>query len=89
MKPTSRRQFARVLASAAAGLAASRAVAAESSARGTRKLLYVAAPGVRNYLEYGGHGILVFNIENGHRFVKRIPSAGVDAQGKPINVKGV
>lgn len=88
MKPTSRRQFASVLASAA-GLAASGALAAESSARGTRKLLYVAAPGVRNYLEYGGHGILVFNIENGHRFVKRIPSAGVDAQGKPINVKGV
>lgn len=89
MKPTSRRQFTRVLASAAAGLAASRAVAAESPARGLRKFLYVAVPGVRNYLEYGGHGILVFDIENGHRFVKRIPSAGVDGQGKPINVKGV
>lgn len=89
MKPTSRRQFTRVLASTAAGLAASSAVAAESPARGTRKFLYVAAPGVRNYLEYGGHGILVFDIEAGHKFVKRIPSAGVDAQGKPINVKGV
>ena len=89
MKPTSRRQFTRVLASAAAGLAASSAFAAESSARGTRKFLYVAGPGVRNYLEYGGHGILVFDIENGHRFVKRIPSAGVDEQGKPINVKGI
>lgn len=89
MKPTSRRQFTSVLASAAAGLAASGALAAESSARGTRKFLYVAAPGVRNYLEYGGHGILVFDLEDGHRFVKRIPSAGVDEQGKPINVKGV
>lgn len=57
--------------------------------RGTRKFLYVAVPGVRNYLEYGGHGILVFDMENSHRFVKRIPSAGVDEQGKPINVKGV
>lgn len=89
MKPTSRRQFTRVVAGAAAGLAASSAVAAESFAHGTRKFLYVAVPGVRNYLEYGGHGILVFDIENGHRFVKRIPSAGVDEQGKPINVKGV
>lgn len=89
MKPTSRRQFTRVLASAAAGLAASSALAAESPARGTRKFLYVAAPGVRNYLEYGGHGILVFDIEDGHKFVKRIPSAGVDGQGQPINVKGV
>ncbi len=89
MKPTSRRQFTRVLASAAAGLAASSGVAADSPARGTRKFLYVAAPGVRNYLEYGGHGILVFDIEDGHKFVKRIPSAGVDEQGKPINVKGI
>jgi DNA-binding beta-propeller fold protein YncE len=54
-----------------------------------RKLLYVAVPGVRDYLEYGGHGILVFDIGNGHRFVKRIPSAGLNAQGKPINVKGI
>lgn len=89
MKPTSRRQFTRVLASAAAGLAASSGLAAESPARGLRKFLYVAVPGVRNYLEYGGHGTLVFDIENGHRFVKRIPSAGVDERGKPINVKGI
>jgi DNA-binding beta-propeller fold protein YncE len=89
MKPTSRRQFTLAVAGATAGLAASRALAAESPARGARKFLYVAAPGVRNYLEYGGHGILVFDIEDGHKFVKRIPSAGVDEQGKPINVKGV
>ncbi len=87
MQPTSRRQFTLSLASA--GLAVSGALAADSPARGTRKFLYVAAPGVRDYLEYGGHGILVFDIEDGHRFVKRIPSAGLNAQGKPINVKGV
>jgi hypothetical protein len=35
--------------------------------------------------------VLVFDIDNGHRFVKRIPLAGygVDAAGKPLNVKGV
>jgi hypothetical protein len=54
-----------------------------------RRLLYVAMPGVRNYLEHGGHGVLVFDIANSHRFVRRIPSAGLDEKGKPLNVKGV
>ena len=54
-----------------------------------RRQLYVAAPGVRNYLEYGGHGILVFDIDAGHKFVKRIPTAGLDSAGKPLNVKGI
>jgi hypothetical protein len=51
--------------------------------------LYVAEPGVRNYLEYGGHGLLAFDIDHGHRFLRRIPTAGLDAQGVPINVKGI
>ena len=34
-----------------------------------RRLLYVAQPGIRNYLEYGGHGIIVFDIDDGHKFV--------------------
>jgi len=34
--------------------------------------LYVAVPGIRDYLGYGGHGILVFDMDSGHRFVKRI-----------------
>jgi DNA-binding beta-propeller fold protein YncE len=49
----------------------------------------VATPGIRNYLEYGGHGLLVFDIDHGHKFLKRIPTAGLDKQGKPLNVKGV
>jgi len=49
----------------------------------------VATPGIRDYLEYGGHGILVFDIDNNHRFIKRIPSAGLDQEGKPLNVKGI
>jgi DNA-binding beta-propeller fold protein YncE len=52
--------------------------------------LYVAVPGVRNYLEYGGHGLLVFDIDHNHRFLKRIKTAGIDPKtGKPDNVKGV
>ena len=28
------------------------------------RYLYVATPGVRNYLEYGGHGLLVFDLRS-------------------------
>ena len=28
----------------------------------TKRYLYVAVPGIRDYLGYGGHGILVFDI---------------------------
>jgi hypothetical protein len=51
--------------------------------------LYVAAPGIRDYLEYGGHGLLVFDIDHGHKLIKRIPTAGLKPDGKPDNVKGV
>ncbi len=54
-----------------------------------QRRLYVAVPGIRNYLEYGGHGLLVFDIDHGHRFIKRIPTAGLNDQGKPYNVKGI
>jgi hypothetical protein len=54
-----------------------------------QRLLYVAVPGIRDYLEYGGHGILVFDIDHGHKFVKRIPSSGLDEKGHPLNVKGI
>ena len=69
------------------GPALREAQAASSSQE--RHLLYVATPGIRNYLEYGGHGLVVFDMDAGHRFVKRIPLAGLDAQGQPLNVKGV
>jgi DNA-binding beta-propeller fold protein YncE len=50
--------------------------------------LYVAAPGVRNYLEYGGAGLLVFDVEKGHQFVRRIETPASRAE-KPENIKGV
>jgi DNA-binding beta-propeller fold protein YncE len=58
------------------------------SSHAATRLLYVAEPGIRDDLQYGGHGILVFNIDGGHKFVRRIPSAGLD-KGKPMNVKGI
>ena len=66
-----------------------------------RRYLYVAVPGLRRYLEHGGHGLLVFDIEDDYRFVKRIPVAGllrrdtpaigggVTPAGQPSNVKGI
>jgi DNA-binding beta-propeller fold protein YncE len=42
-----------------------------------KRYLYVAVPGIRNYLGYGGHGILVFDMDNNHRFVKRIKTGGM------------
>jgi hypothetical protein len=65
------------------------ALAGETPPAETARRLYVAVPGIRNYLEYGGHGLLVFDIDHGHRFVKRIPTAGRDAKGVPLNVKGI
>ena len=53
------------------------------------RYLYVAVPGIRNYLGYGGHGLLVFDMDNNHAFVKRIPTRGFLASGKPSNVKGI
>jgi DNA-binding beta-propeller fold protein YncE len=53
------------------------------------RFLYVAVPGIRDYLEYGGHGVLVFDIDQQHKFVKRIAAAGLDDKGKPLNVRGI
>ena len=53
-----------------------------------RHLLYVVAPGIRNYLEFGGAGVLVFDMDNGHKFVKRIPTPASKLE-KPENIKGV
>lgn len=54
-----------------------------------QRLLYVAAPGIRNYLEYGGHGVLVFDIDQGHKFLRRISLGGLDEKGMPRNVKSL
>jgi DNA-binding beta-propeller fold protein YncE len=52
-------------------------------------LLYVASPGTRNYVEYGGVGILVFDIDHGYKFLRRIPTWSVPEGQKPENVKGI
>ena len=54
-----------------------------------KRYLYVAVPGIRDYLGYGGHGILVFDMDNHHRFVKRIATKGFHPDNTPSNVKGI
>lgn len=72
------------LAGAAALPFAASACAEERVAR----RLYVVCPGIRDYLEFGGAGILVFDIDAGHKFVKRIATDASKAP-KPRNIKGV
>ena len=85
-------QYSMVVAGAVLGVLATfvftSTVSADDPAK-SRRLLYVAVPGIRDYLQYGGHGVLVFDIDNGHKFVRRIQSAGMNEKGKPINVKGI
>lgn len=58
-------------------------------AAASQHLLYVASPGIRNYVEYGGVGILVFDVDNRYKFVRRIPTWDVPEGKKPENVKGI
>ncbi len=63
---------------------------ASKTAPNVQRYLYVATPGIRNYLGYGGHGIQVFDMDNNHRFVKFIKTpGGMMKKGIPSNVKGV
>lgn len=55
----------------------------------SQRLLYVAVPGIRNYLEFGGHGVLVFDIDGGYRCLRRLPGFGLGKDGRPLNVKGI
>lgn len=56
--------------------------------RADDELLYVALPGVRNYLEWGGEGILVYDIANGHKLLRRIRPVET-AGSRPYRVKGL
>ena len=89
LNPHRLKSFAAALLAALVMASPAHSAALSDQAALEKRLLYVAAPGIRNYLEYGGHGILVFDIDQGHRFVKRIPTAGLNESGQPLNVKGI
>ena len=60
-----------------------------TQAAAERHYLYVAQPGIRNYVEYGGIGVLVFDIDRDYAFVRRIASQEVPEGAQPENVKGI
>src|SRR3990170_2319523 len=70
-------------------IAAAMALAAPTSAQQTRRFLYVAVPGAGNETEYRGVGILVYDIDNAHTFVKRIPTWPVGAGQQAEQVRGI
>jgi nitrous oxide reductase len=82
MPTIGRRQF---LATTALALASG----AVSAGAPRRRLLYVAEPGIRNYVDYGGVGVLVFDVDAHYRFVRRIPTWEVPRGQEPENVKGI
>jgi DNA-binding beta-propeller fold protein YncE len=52
------------------------------------RYLYVVCPGIRNYLEFGGAGILVYDMDRDHKLVKRIQTPA-SREAMPDNIKGV
>ena len=72
-----------------AAAAAARAEKPQDTGSHERSFLYVAVPGIRNYVEFGGIGLLVFDRDDGYRFVKRIPTWPVLSGEQPENVKGI
>jgi DNA-binding beta-propeller fold protein YncE len=70
------------------GTATPLAFSGGSAGQKEKHYLYVVAPGIRNYLQYGGAGILVFDMDAGHKFVRRIATPASKAES-PENIKGV
>lgn len=55
----------------------------------TRHLLYVAVPGIRDEPRHGGCGILVFDIDHDHAFVRRIAVPALGDEKHPKAAKGI
>jgi hypothetical protein len=66
----------------------SAAVAGDKKPGQQRHYLYAVCPGIRNYPEFGGAGILVFDMDNDYKFVKRIATPA-SMEKKLDNIKGV
>jgi DNA-binding beta-propeller fold protein YncE len=62
-----------------------------TQAQQRQRFLYAALPGVGggNNLKYGGAGILVFDIDHGHKFVRRVPLQGASPPPVDTTAGGV
>jgi hypothetical protein len=66
------------------------AILRPAEAQQVRRYLYVAVPGAENDVEYrSAPGFLVFDIDAGHAFVRRIPLWAAAADGQIETVRGV
>ena len=54
-----------------------------------RHLLYVATPGIRADAQYGGAGILVFDMDRDHQFIRRIMVPSLGDSKHPQAAKGI
>ena len=61
----------------------------QSTQAAVHRFLYVAEPGIRNYVEYGGLGVLVFDIDDGAPVRPADPDDDLTAGEEPENVKGI
>ena len=62
---------------------------AAGSVGAPQHLLYVAVPGIRDYAQYGGTGVLVFDIDHGHKFLRRIAVPALGNDQHPQAAKGI
>jgi DNA-binding beta-propeller fold protein YncE len=73
----------------ALGMAALALPMGRLAAAAERRLLYIAEPGIRNYVRYGGVGVLVYDIDSDYKLLRRIPTWNVPDGQEPENVKGI
>jgi DNA-binding beta-propeller fold protein YncE len=64
----------RLLCASALCLAAALALIPAGHAQQVQRFLYAGVPGVGNAADHGGTGVLVFDMDHGYKFVKRIPT---------------
>jgi hypothetical protein len=55
----------------------------------SHRLLYVAVPGIRADQKLGGTGVLVFDIDHDHKFLKRIRVPALGDMTNPVAAKGI
>ncbi len=86
-------RFASIILCAAVLAAAAGEAMAQPRAARERDLLYVAVPnragGTEFMGDYGGVGILVFDVRSDYRFVKRIPTWDYPASVEPEAMRGI
>lgn len=88
MKPTFRSWLIILSAAIVVGAFGNAASMYGGDSQPVERRLYVVEPGIRNDVQYGGAGILVFDIDRDHAFVKRIETSA-SREAKPENIKGV